>query len=389
MSEAPDTTVAHATPIAEGLKLTTYFGERERISAGLLSDELLRLYARSEIRASLLLRGAEGFGGHHRLRTDRLLTLSEDLPLVSVAVDRRERVEELLEPVLGLQRSGLVTLERARLLGDDTAGTGVDPEGGTAGESRAGQARREQEHARREQSKLTVYLGRRERAAGVPAFVAVCDLLHRRGLDGASALLGVDGTRHGERARARFFARNAEVPVMVIAVGASERVEAALGELATLLRDPLATIERVRVCKRDGRLLAPPHEPARSNTGGRPMWQKLTIYTSQSALHDGRPLSWRIVRGLREAGVAGATTLHGIWGFHSARTPHGDRLLQVRRRVPALTVAIDAPERIARAFAIADELTQDHGLVTSELVPALRGGTGAVRGALDVADTRK
>ncbi len=197
---------------AEGLKLTTYFGERERTSAALLSDELLRLYARNEVRASLLLRGAEGFGGHHRLRSDRLLTLSEDLPLVSVAVDRRERIEELVEPVLGLQRSGLVTLERARLLGghaDRTAGDREASAAGTTSEPRIEQPRRGDMDAPREESKLTVYLGRRERVAGVPAFVAVCDLLHRRGLDGASVLLGVGGTRHGEPARARFFARNA------------------------------------------------------------------------------------------------------------------------------------------------------------------------------------
>ncbi len=373
---------------SDGLKLTTYFGERERTSAGLVSDELLRLYARHEIRTSLLLRGAEGFGGHHRLRTERLLTLSEDLPLVSVAVDRRERIEELVEPVLGLQRSGLVTLERVRLLGDRAGDRAADGKSGTVGatgESRTEKPRPDLGNAPPQESKLTLYLGRRERVADVPAFVAVCDLLHRRGLDGASALLGVDGTRCGERVRARFFARNTQVPVMVVAVGAHERIEAALGELATLLADPLVTLERVRVCKRDGRLFAPPHEPTPSDAGGRPMWQKLMVYTSQSALHDGRPLSWQIVRGLREAGTAGATSLHGIWGFHGAHAPHGDRLLQLRRQVPALTIAIDAPERIARAFAVVDELTAEHGLVTSELVPALRDGAGPVRGALDLA----
>ena len=111
-----------------------------------------------------------------------------------VAVDTRPRIEELLGPALALNRTGLVTVEGARLL-DDTAVPGPD-----------------------EETKLTVYLGRQERAYRVPAFVAVCDLLHRRGLAAACALLGVDGTAHGERRRARFFARNADVPVMVIAV---------------------------------------------------------------------------------------------------------------------------------------------------------------------------
>ena len=60
-----------------------------------------------------------------------------------------------------------------------------------------------------EETKLTIYLGRQERVYRVPAFVAVCDLLHRRGIAGATALLGVDGTAHGQRERAAFFSRNA------------------------------------------------------------------------------------------------------------------------------------------------------------------------------------
>jgi PII-like signaling protein len=75
--------------------------------------------------------------------------------------------------------------------------------------------------------------------------------------------------------------------------------------------------------------------------------------------------------------------VRGVWGFHGDRSPHGDRLLQVRRHVPVVTSVIDAPERIAASFRIIDELTAGHGLVTSEIVPAMtavgadehRGGT--------------
>ena len=41
---------------------------------------LLDLFARHGCEASVLLRGAEGFGAKQRLQTDRLLSLSEDLP---------------------------------------------------------------------------------------------------------------------------------------------------------------------------------------------------------------------------------------------------------------------------------------------------------------------
>ena len=69
--------------------------------------------------------------------------------------------------------------------------------------------------------------------------------------------------------------------------------------------------------------------------------------------------------------MSGATALRGIWGFHGDHEPHGDKLIQLSRQVPVTTIVIDTPARIAAGFDIVDELTAEHGLVTSELVPAL------------------
>jgi len=166
-----------------------------------------------------------------------------------------------------------------------------------------------------------------------------------------------------------FFSRNAEVPMMVIAVGAEDRINQVLPELGGLLARPLATVEKVEVCKRDGRLLGPPPNGEPSEDG-QPRWQKLMVYTSEASRADGQPIHRAIVRRLRSAGLSGATTQLGIWGFHGAHPPHGDRLFQLSRHVPAVTSAIDRPEQIAKAFGIIDELTTATGLVTSENVPA-------------------
>ena len=329
--------------ITDGLKLTSYFGERQRAGGQFVADALLGLYGDQEVATSILLRGAEGFGLKHRLRTDLSLSLSEDLPLTAIAVDRRERIEALAPEAVRLTGSGLVTLERARLLSADLEVEAVTGNGGAA--------------------KLTIYLGRQERVSRVPAFMAVCDLLYRRGIDGATALLGVDGTAHGQRQRAAFFSRNTEVPMMVIAVGTEGRLARVLAELGALLTRPLITVERVLVAKRDGRLLAGPPEGAGSE------WQKLMVYTSEAARQDGQPIHRAIVRRLRSAGISGATTQLGIWGFHGAHAPHGDRLLQLTRHVPAVTSVIDTPARVSTAFAIIDELTTGSGLVTCETVP--------------------
>jgi PII-like signaling protein len=353
------------------LKLTSYFGERQRTKGRFTADSLLDLYGQRRIATSILLRGTEGFGASHRPRTDRSLSLSEDLPLIAVAVDTRSRIEEVLNPTTELIRAGLVTLERARLF---TAATLT--EATLAGEDGREDPRAElpetADEAVHEATKLTIYLGRQERVDRIPAFVAVCDLLHRRGLAGATALLGVDGTAHGVRERAAFFGRNAATPMMVIAVGSGRRIARVLPELGGLLRRPLLTLERVRICKRDGELLCHPSVLPAADDTGRPLWHKLMVYTSEAALHDGQPIHRAIIRRLRAAGLSGATTQRGIWGFHGDHPPHGDRLLQLGRHVPTVSVVIDAPERIEAAFDIIDDLTRDRGLVTSEAVPAIR-----------------
>jgi PII-like signaling protein len=96
------------------------------------------------------------------------------------------------------------------------------------------------------------------------------------------------------------------------------------------------------------------------------------VYTSEGALHDGQPIHRAVVRRLREAGISGATTTRGMWGFHGDHPPHGDRLLQLGRHVPTVTIVIDTPERIQAAFAIIDDLTVDQGLVTCETIPVMR-----------------
>ena len=48
---------------------------------------------------------------------------------------------------------------------------------------------------------------------------------------------------------------------------------------------------------------------------------------------------------------------------------------QLRRRVPVLTVIIDTPERSRQWLEVIDEMTDETGLVTSEIVPAFRATT--------------
>jgi PII-like signaling protein len=338
------------------LKLTTYFGERQRAVTdnvrrpGFLADAMLDLFDTREVATSVMLRGIASFGPRHVLRTDESLSLSEDPPVAIAAVDVDSKISGLVDDVVAMTGHGLVTLERARLVrGDDVLDVGTD-----------------------DAVKLTVYVGRQERIGGLPAYRAVCDLLYRLGFSGGAVLLGVDGTAHGERYRAQFFSRNVNVPLMIISIGTATQVSAAVTELSAVAPNPLLTVERVRLCKRGGELFARPHRLPDTDDRQRPLWQKLMVHSSEATGHGGMPIHRALVHRLLASGLArGATVLRGIWGFHGDHKPHGDKLFQLTRRVPVVTIIIDTPEWIARSFDIVHELTADHGVVTSEMVPAV------------------
>lgn len=336
--------------MSDALKLTAYFPERARSGSRFLAESMLELFAQRQVATSVVLRGITGFGRRHIINTDQSLTLSEDPSVVVAAVDDAHIIRALTAQVAEMTPSGLITLERAQVLDDDVAA----PLTGAV--------------------KLTVCVGRNRRADGMPAYKAVCDLFHRHRFAGVSVLLGVDGTVHGRRQRAHFVARNIDVPVMVIAVGSAGQVRGCAADLAALLGPPVATAERTLLCKRDGRLLAAVPALPEADDRGRPQWQKLMVFTSESDRHDGVPIHRALVRRLWQSGAAtGATALRGIWGYHGDHEPRGDRLFQFGRQVPVLTTVIGSPASIARSFEIVDDLTASHGLVTCETVPEVLG----------------
>jgi PII-like signaling protein len=354
------------------LKLTTYFGERQRVVTdhvrrpGFLADAMLDLFDTRELATSVMLRGIASFGPRHVLRTDESLSLSEDPPVAITAVDIESKISGLVDDVVAMTGRGLMTLERARLVGDhDVLDLGTTDDA----------------------VKLTVYVGRQERIGGQPAYRAVCDLLYRIGFSGGAVFLGVDGTAHGERYRAQFFSRNVNVPLMIISIGTAAQVSTAIAELSAAGPNPLLTVERVRLCKRGGELFARPQRLPDTDDHQRPLWQKLMVHTSEATGHHGVPIHRALVHRLLDSGTArGATVLRGIWGFHGDHKPHGDKLFQLSRRVPVVTIIVDTPEWIARSFDVVHELTAEHGVVTSEMVPAVVSINGPDRdGGIDLA----
>jgi uncharacterized protein len=63
-----------------------------------------------------VLRGIEGYGASSRVHTARLLSLSEDLPIVIVIVDSEERIRAFLPQLDELVTEGLVIIDPVEVI---------------------------------------------------------------------------------------------------------------------------------------------------------------------------------------------------------------------------------------------------------------------------------
>ena len=73
-------------------------------AGGFVADALLEVYERHESRPASCSAAPPAL--KHHLRTDRSLSLSEDLPLITVAVDTRPRIEAVSQVISSSARPG-------------------------------------------------------------------------------------------------------------------------------------------------------------------------------------------------------------------------------------------------------------------------------------------
>ncbi|KAA6214054.1 DUF190 domain-containing protein [Streptomyces albofaciens JCM 4342] len=122
------------------LRLTVYLGECDTWHHKPLYAEIVHRARAAGLAGASVFRGTEGFGASAVVHTQRLLSLSEDLPVAVVVVDTEERVRGFLPQLDELVTGGLVTLEPCEVIryggrsGED-GGTGADGDGPADGGS--------------------------------------------------------------------------------------------------------------------------------------------------------------------------------------------------------------------------------------------------------------
>jgi len=93
-----------------------HIGESDRWHGKPLYDAIVELLRKEKISGATVLRGVGGYGSSSVYHTDKILRLSQDLPIVVEVVESAERIEAILPRLDEMIDGGLVTLEKVRVI---------------------------------------------------------------------------------------------------------------------------------------------------------------------------------------------------------------------------------------------------------------------------------
>jgi len=108
--------VEHQKFEGERTLMRIHIGESDRWQHKPLYQAIVELCRREGLSGVTVLRGVGGYGSSSRYHTDKILRLSQDLPIVIEVVEDAERIERILPRLDEMVGGGLITLEKVRVI---------------------------------------------------------------------------------------------------------------------------------------------------------------------------------------------------------------------------------------------------------------------------------
>lgn len=100
----------------EQMLMRIYIGERDKHDGRPLYEAIVRLLRERHFAGATVLRAIMGFGANARIRTQKVMDLSLDMPIVVECVDEEPKIRAVLPELDLMIGGGLITLERAHVI---------------------------------------------------------------------------------------------------------------------------------------------------------------------------------------------------------------------------------------------------------------------------------
>jgi PII-like signaling protein len=108
--------MSHQKFEGERTLMRIHIGESDKWRGKPLHEAIVELLRKDGFSGVTVLRGVAGYGSSSVYHTDKLLRLSQDLPIILEVIETQERIDQMLQRLDEMVDGGLITLEKVRVI---------------------------------------------------------------------------------------------------------------------------------------------------------------------------------------------------------------------------------------------------------------------------------
>jgi PII-like signaling protein len=220
-------------------KVTIYVGQDQKYHGESVCAAILEFLFYRKVSGATVTRGVAGFGADHHMQTDRILVLTENLPMKVEFIETPEKVAELLPKLHEMVGTGLIEIQDTTIV--------------KASESSKQAARQESapglKHAQTAKL-MRIFVGENDKWNGKPLHTALIESMRANDIAGVTVYQGILG--YGAKRRIHKDSAlhlSHDRPMILSVVDTEERLRAFLPVLDDMVPQGLVVFSDVDVIK--------------------------------------------------------------------------------------------------------------------------------------------
>jgi len=219
-------------------KVSIYVGQDRHYHGESVYAAILNFLFYHKVAGASVSRGIAGFGADHHLHTDRILVLTENLPMKVEFIESPEKVEELLPKLHEMVGSGLIEIQDTTVVKPSEASVKTTYQERTPLKSQ-GKAKL-----------MRIYIGENDKWNGKPLHKALIESMRSNDIAGVTVYQGILGYGANRRIHKEGTLHlSHDRPIMLSVVDTEEKLRAYFPVLDSMVQQGLVVLSNVDVIK--------------------------------------------------------------------------------------------------------------------------------------------
>jgi PII-like signaling protein len=220
-------------------KVTIYVGQDHQYHGESVYSAILEFLFYHKVSGASVTKGVAGFGADHHIHTDRILVLTENLPMKVEFIETPEKVEELLPKLHEMVGTGLIEIQDTTIVKPSETSKQAARQESTPPLKRQGKAKL-----------MRIFIGENDKWNEKPLHKALIESMRSNDIAGVTVyqgILGYGANRRIHKDSALHLSHDR--PMMLSVVDTEERLRAFLPVLDDMVQQGLVVFSDVEIIK--------------------------------------------------------------------------------------------------------------------------------------------